>query len=98
MEEIKNKIVLVCTISIGCSVITCLLLLGLLVKGSDTLRSLEDDVKTVNYNIRGIDEELRMYRSTERNIENILNDYKKLRIENEILLDKIKFYRDKYEN
>lgn len=100
MEEIKetlNKFTTACIVS----AVTFLLVVGVLVVENDVLVSLHDlekDVSVVNYNVRGIDDDIRMNRSTERNIENILNDYKKLRMENEILLDKIKFYKDKYEN
>lgn len=104
MEEIKetlNKFTTACIVSAVSSAVTFLLVVGVLVVENDVLVSLHDlekDVSVVNYNVRGIDDDIRMNRSTERNIENILNDYKKLRMENEILLDKIKFYKDKYEN
>lgn len=38
-----------------------------------------------------------MNRSTEANIEKLLNDYKKLKVENEVLLERIQSYKEKYE-
>lgn len=62
-----------------------------------SLHDLEKDVNVVNYNVRGIDDSIRMNRSTEANIEKLLNDYKKLKVENEVLLERIQSYKEKYE-
>lgn len=62
-----------------------------------SLHDLEKDVNAVNYNVRGIDDGIRMNRSTEANIEKLLDDYKKLKVENEVLLERIQSYKEKYE-
>lgn len=103
MEEIKetlNKFTAVCVASAVFSAITFLLVVGVFIIENDMLSSLHDlekDVNVVNYNVRGIDDGIRMNRSTEANIEKLLNDYKKLKVENEVLLERIQSYKEKYE-
>lgn len=103
MEEIKetlNKLTAVCFASAALLAITFLLVVGVLIIENNVLISLHDlekDVNVVNYNVRGIDASIRMNRNTEVNIEKLLNDYKKLKVENELLLDKLQLYREKYE-
>lgn len=96
MKEIK-KVVAVCSVF---SAITFLLVVGTLIIMNDILISLHDlekDVNIVNYNVRGVDEKIGMNRNTEINIRELLNDYKKLKIENEILLREIHSYKEKYD-
>lgn len=103
MEEIKetvNKFTAACIASAAFSAVTFLSVVGVLVVENDVLISLHDlekDVNVVNYNVRGIDDGIRMNRSTEANIEKLLNDYKKLKAENEVLLERIQSYKEKYE-
>lgn len=103
MEEIKetlNKFTTVCTANAAFSAITFLLVVGVFIIENNILTSLHDlekDVNAVNYNVRGIDDGIRMNRSTEANIEKLLNDYKKLKVENEVLLERIQSYKEKYE-
>lgn len=96
MKEIK-KVVAVCSVF---SAITFLLVVGTLIIMNDILISLHDlekDVNIVNYNVRGVDEKIGMNRNTEINIRELLNDYKKLKIENEILLREIYSHKEKYD-
>lgn len=96
MKEIK-KVVTVCSVF---SAITFLLVVGTLIIMNDILISLHDlekDVNIVNYNVRGVDEKIGMNRNTEINIRELLNDYKKLKIENEILLREIYSHKEKYD-
>lgn len=103
MEEIKetlNKFTVACFASAVFSAVTFLLVVGVFIIENDMLSSLHDlekDVNVVNYNVRGIDDSIRMNRSTEANIEKLLNDYKKLKVENEVLLERIQSYKEKYE-
>ena len=103
MEEIKetlNKFTTCCTANAVFSAITFLLVVGVFIIENDILTSLHDlekDVNAVNYNVRGIDDGIRMNRSTEANIEKLLDDYKKLKVENEVLLERIQSYKEKYE-
>ncbi len=96
MEEIKKKIdsiSLIARISLMGSVISLLVSAKLLIMTDNATNSIRDDIKTVNFNVRGLDEGLRMNRSTEMNIEKLLDDYKKLKSENEILRNKINSYK-----
>lgn len=103
MEEIKGKLseLFNCTlITMICSIVAVLAsTIVLYISSQDCSSSVrvDDKFNAIMYDIRKIENLVQESRSTEVNIDKLMNDYRKLQTENELLLDKLQFYREKYE-
>ena len=103
MEEIKEKlgelfncilITMVCSIV---AVIASTIVLYITTQDYKSFVKLDDKFNVIMCNTRSIENTIRESQSTKTNIDELLNDYRKLKLENELLLDKIQLYREKYE-
>lgn len=103
MEEIKeksNNFIDLLPVILFCVVITTLLCLASVFincENSKELIKLNNRVEAISYNVRGLDYSIKESTSTTTNVKKLVDDYQALKRENEILLDKIQFYREKYE-
>lgn len=103
MEEIKEKlselfncilITMVCSIV---AVIASTIVLYITSQDYKSFVKLDDKFNVIMYNTRSIENTIQKSQSTKTNIDELLNDYQKLKLENELLLDKLQLYREKYE-
>lgn len=103
MEEIKEKlselfncilITMVCSIV---AVIASTIVLYITSQDYKSFVKLDDKFNVIMYNTRSIENSIQKSQSTKTNIDELLNDYQKLKLENELLLDKLQLYREKYE-
>lgn len=103
MEEIKEKpselfnctlITMVCSII---AVIASAIVLYITTQDYKSFVKLDDKFNVIMSNTRSIESSIQKSQSTKTNVDELLNDYQKLKLENELLLDKLQLYREKYE-
>lgn len=102
MKEIEEKLKELSNcvyILIVCSVLALLGLLTIIIPADSNFKSsnrIEDKLIVINAELGALNNYIRSTRNSV-NVEMLLNDCEKLKRENEILLDKVQFYREKYE-
>lgn len=103
MEEIKEKLgeLFNCTlITMVCSIVAVIASTTVLCftsKHYENFVKLDDKFNVIMCNTRSIENSIQKSQSTKTNVDELINDYQKLKLENELLLDKLQLYREKYE-
>lgn len=103
MEEIKQKIegIFSCTFITAIFTVVMLVCTAITVvsvnKNNETLRSMSDKVSSTSIGMGVCLDYILQSENSRNSIDKFMEDYKKLKKENEVLLDKVQFYREKYE-